>query len=526
MKMPSGANGGGGGSMSPYFHFNLHNEAPLWFDFLQPNNASMLIGLSVFLAVAGFFYRFLHRIDRRLQRQWASRGDQEDREWTEKRQARKTNSQGCCLAFTSKRGKVSTREEDTMENGNALLLDKQPENDRGKVKNRLSRGIWFAFVTAVGYMLMLSVMTYNPYFFLSLLIGMGIGEAVFGHMDRGEDTQSGRYMPADDDHHNHPGDRVLSPTGSTDGHRRGRCDLSPAGSTDAEPIRDISRLPIINKSANGCSAGIGNAPHSILLNSNNHRKSFDIGSIASADPHGGPTVRLVGAQRSASDSDDNKTATTAGNTAFHGTKTGTNATDLEGLISPLNLPAAACPTTFANEAPRGTSRPPTRVAFKPPRRAFHLMSSSRSTSESDDTASAATTVTEGGSGEQDLPPRVLKIRNQADNPSLTTTSEETLPECILGSTTSEETLPESILRLPFQNDISLDTSTSTTTTNHIEEEDEASIVTEAILKPQIGPKNLCQQLSSNHTYSGVQAWDYPPSLYTSPRLAQDSKRMG
>ncbi|KAI5481454.1 protein of ctr copper transporter family [Pseudohyphozyma bogoriensis] len=56
------------------------------------------------------------------------------------------------------------------------------------------RGILFAFQSFVGYLLMLAIMSYNAWFFVAILVGLGIGETAFGryschlHEGQGEGT--------------------------------------------------------------------------------------------------------------------------------------------------------------------------------------------------------------------------------------------------------------------------------------------------------------------------------------------------
>lgn len=49
-----------------------------------------------------------------------------------------------------------------------------------KLAHDLPRGFLFMFSAFVNYLLMLSVMTYDVWFFLAVLIGLGVGECAFG----------------------------------------------------------------------------------------------------------------------------------------------------------------------------------------------------------------------------------------------------------------------------------------------------------------------------------------------------------
>ncbi|KAL8283646.1 hypothetical protein RQP46_005441 [Phenoliferia psychrophenolica] len=44
----------------------------------------------------------------------------------------------------------------------------------------LPRGVLFAFQSFIQYFLMLAVMSYNAYFFIAILVGLGVGEMSFG----------------------------------------------------------------------------------------------------------------------------------------------------------------------------------------------------------------------------------------------------------------------------------------------------------------------------------------------------------
>ena len=49
-----------------------------------------------------------------------------------------------------------------------------------KMAHDLPRGVLFAFSSFVNYLLMLSVMTYDVWFFVAVLLGLGVGETAFG----------------------------------------------------------------------------------------------------------------------------------------------------------------------------------------------------------------------------------------------------------------------------------------------------------------------------------------------------------
>ncbi len=49
-----------------------------------------------------------------------------------------------------------------------------------KMAHDLPRGVLFAFSSFVNYLLMLSVMTYDVWFFVAVLLGLGAGETAFG----------------------------------------------------------------------------------------------------------------------------------------------------------------------------------------------------------------------------------------------------------------------------------------------------------------------------------------------------------
>jgi len=48
----------------------------------------------------------------------------------------------------------------------------------------IPRGILFAFQMFLGYLLMLAVMTFQAAYLISIILGLGIGEAVFGRVSR------------------------------------------------------------------------------------------------------------------------------------------------------------------------------------------------------------------------------------------------------------------------------------------------------------------------------------------------------
>jgi len=177
------------GMMIPYFHFTLGD--PIFIASWRPTSAGALAGACIGLVVLCLFERWLAAVRNVFNKQWHHRAF----DLTANRDSFVTSQR---IASSSKID--STEVIQPVENG-VQEINKQQSTPPVStvlqfrtVKSRsrtippfiaahdVPRGILYAAQMLVLYLLMLAIMTFQAAYFISIILGLGIGETIFGRV--------------------------------------------------------------------------------------------------------------------------------------------------------------------------------------------------------------------------------------------------------------------------------------------------------------------------------------------------------
>ncbi|CAE6403454.1 unnamed protein product [Rhizoctonia solani] len=154
--------------MTPYFHWMANADA-LYFKAWVPRTPAGIVGACIGLFCLALFDRFLD----------GARGLVEA--WWRRQQA--SNVTQSLVTPDNASGHSYTK---SIEGGREYLMGAYPvplvapfEPTRDPI-----RGAMKAVQSLIGFLLMLSVMTYNAAFLISVILGLGIGEVVFARLAR------------------------------------------------------------------------------------------------------------------------------------------------------------------------------------------------------------------------------------------------------------------------------------------------------------------------------------------------------
>ncbi|KAF8338278.1 uncharacterized protein EI90DRAFT_2909193 [Cantharellus anzutake] len=157
--------------MKPYFHFTMGDI--LWFKAWAPSSAGTVFAACFGLFLLSVSERFLNAIRAIMAIKWEERA----------RRVELVNHTPTPLP-TLARAQQSEPKFAPSPDPNA-----HPESTWGRMRrlpstpaHDLSRGLLFALQSALGYLLMLAVMTFNVFFIISILTGLGVGETIFGRV--------------------------------------------------------------------------------------------------------------------------------------------------------------------------------------------------------------------------------------------------------------------------------------------------------------------------------------------------------
>lgn len=334
------------------------------------------------------------------------------------------------------------------------------------------------------------IRTYNPYFFLALLLGLGLGETLFGRRgERDIDTKSSSpdaeagyrsrsrasNLAAYADRHPHPHSRHDAAEAKHEHeheHER-RSDSAPGSGSDSGS--DDGARP-----SDGGALRFAHFQHArVPNNAHMDARVDDVGTIASCDLNAGPTLRLV-----------NDDCTSRGmqpvRTSPPGAVTGSN------LVSPLHLPTPLLvgkgENLHAHALGRCTSPEPriNRVAVTAARKGFTLAAASSSSSSSS-----------SGTGHTGLASSGTISSHSA---SIHTASRST-------SSTQQSQQQALMVR------------NGPASTSSQSEGSSRTSLREAGTRTAGAPTGVSQRHMASgdyeYEYKGPAAWSYPPSLYSS-----------
>jgi len=156
----------GGVSMKPYLHFTPGDA--LWFMAWAPSSSGAVFGACFGLFLLSLGERLLNMIRSIMEAEWAKRAE------------KKRESNGGQEPLPSISPETREKSPSPPNKYRASRLVASSLISTTPVHVRIHRGILFAVQSAISYLLMLAVMTYNASFIFSVLIGLGVGEMLFG----------------------------------------------------------------------------------------------------------------------------------------------------------------------------------------------------------------------------------------------------------------------------------------------------------------------------------------------------------
>lgn len=154
--------------MTPYFHWMANADA-LYFKAWVPRTPGTLAGACIGLFSLALFERFLGGARGLLEAWW-------------RRQQASTSTRAL---VTPDNASVHSHSK-SIESGRDYLMSANPIPLVAPFEpvRDLARGAMQAVQSLIGFFLMLSVMTYNAAFLISVILGLGIGEFVFARLAR------------------------------------------------------------------------------------------------------------------------------------------------------------------------------------------------------------------------------------------------------------------------------------------------------------------------------------------------------
>ncbi|KAF8323143.1 hypothetical protein DL93DRAFT_2049857 [Clavulina sp. PMI_390] len=147
-------------AMRPYLHFTGGDA--LWFQAWAPTSHGAIAGACIGLVLLAMFERLVAAMRGLLEVEWAKSAS-----ITKEDPSRASTSSNEVLAAPSTASPSSS----------VQRLARQrpfiPTHD-------LARGVVYSGQAFLGYLLMLAVMTFNAGYIISIIVGLGIGEMLFG----------------------------------------------------------------------------------------------------------------------------------------------------------------------------------------------------------------------------------------------------------------------------------------------------------------------------------------------------------
>ena len=180
-----GDSGSGSGSasghatMKPYFHLSVGDT--LFFKTWIPQTPGAIAGACIGLFLIGLLDRWLSAMRQSFETHWKHRAMLLSSRYS-------TNSQEPSRSSTPDEKTKATVavEEESRSRIPSLVPKLRPRTiPPFVVSHDIPRGILHAFQSAIGFLLMLAVMSYRVEFILCILIGLGQGETLFGRYGSG-----------------------------------------------------------------------------------------------------------------------------------------------------------------------------------------------------------------------------------------------------------------------------------------------------------------------------------------------------
>lgn len=154
--------------MTPYFHWMANADA-LYFKSWVPRTPGALAGACIGLFCLALFERFLSGARGLLEAWW-----------------RRQQASSATRALVTPDNASTHSHSKSIESGRDYLMSASPIPLVAPFEplRDIARGAMQAVQSLIGFFLMLSVMTYNAAFLISVILGLGIGEFIFARLAR------------------------------------------------------------------------------------------------------------------------------------------------------------------------------------------------------------------------------------------------------------------------------------------------------------------------------------------------------
>ncbi|KAJ4476749.1 Ctr copper transporter [Lentinula aciculospora] len=149
-------------TMKNYLHFTAGDN--LLFQAWHPNSSGAIAGACIGLVLVAFLERWLSATRAGLEHHWHQKA----------------------LALTANDDSAGKRcEDDAASVKSGFAAGRKTRNVAPFIASQdVSRGVIYAVQALLGYVLMLNAMTFQAAYLISIVLGLGIGEVLFGRMNR------------------------------------------------------------------------------------------------------------------------------------------------------------------------------------------------------------------------------------------------------------------------------------------------------------------------------------------------------
>ncbi|KAF9511079.1 hypothetical protein BS47DRAFT_1299408 [Hydnum rufescens UP504] len=152
-------------TMLPYLHFTAGDA--VWFAAWTPTSHGAISGTCIALVLLAIFDRLLIGVGGILAVYWAPSGHEE---------CHQSDSREDALPSSDRKSRSQSPEAPGQSGGSSPVRRPNPFI----LKNDVPRGIVFFVQSTISTALMLAVMTWNAAYIISIILGLGVGEVLFG----------------------------------------------------------------------------------------------------------------------------------------------------------------------------------------------------------------------------------------------------------------------------------------------------------------------------------------------------------
>ncbi|KAI0338671.1 hypothetical protein BDW22DRAFT_1314894, partial [Trametopsis cervina] len=160
------------GQMLPYLHFTPGDM--LWFVGWVPQSAGAMVGTCIGLFLLGIVERWIAACSAVMSAHWAHRA--------EVLRTNRVNAKGLPTSSSSGKSIPESQSSNSSTSTRAVLRDAVTMRSAPPfiASHDILRGVVYAGRSALQFAFMLAIMTFQVGFILSIVVGLGVGEVLFG----------------------------------------------------------------------------------------------------------------------------------------------------------------------------------------------------------------------------------------------------------------------------------------------------------------------------------------------------------